>query len=137
MFDKTMSAPFELNFLNTNTNVLEDTITINGVKYKKVEDTKMTTDAVSSSRTVTYKGKIYFRIEPSAYLSVVEWWEKTSLYCMIRVQDKNLETELNREYTNQHQTIKVPDYFNYNLGGGGTYSGSSTFYNDTINFKTL
>ena len=112
---------------------MNNVITIDGVKYKKVEDNTMTVKETATATTVTYKDKTYLRVEQSGYISSVDWWENYGANYMNKVSDVVLTSELNREYTSQHQTLNFGNIFTfnnpypkdypYNVGGGGTAVG--------------
>ena len=110
----------------------QETITIDGVKYKKVEDTKMTVKETATAKTVVYKDKTYLRVEQSNYMGSTDWWEMYGTNYMNKVSDVALKQELDREHTNQFNVLNISDIFTlnnpypkgypYNEGGSGTYS---------------
>ena len=138
-YGKSNTNPFEINFggSQVTNNTFEETITINGVKYKKVEDTKMVVKETLTAKTVTYKDKTYLRVEESNYRGSTDWWEQYGVNYMSKVSDINLRIELDREYLNQHQIINfnLNNPYSYATEGGGGTVNTTDFNFNTSDFK--
>jgi len=106
---------------------MKDTITVNGVKYKKVDT--MDVSRYANVKEISYKNKKYFRFEYTPYISNIEWWEQVG--SMLTKVTGELYSSLENEYNSQHG-INFYNFNSLNVGGGGDFKVGENIRTSTI-----